>query len=521
MKNKLLKTFDLNVIPLAYFFCFEGIFCIAWLVMAVCNYPFNIAKIIRYNSVVICSLICVYLIYSGYRKYGRSAFIGLSWSLILFWLFVLCRMVTESILYSTRPIVSALLCLFFPIMILAFSIPISKKIAERSFYILFISYALIVILMIFNWYDWILAGDTLRIPKFHLDETKILNCLWNQSSGLYPLRIGLIGGLLALLSLWGFITHKIHFLLFISLYILGTVFIYFTVFKYMFIAWIISHLYILYICYLGRRRILLILIPFLIAVNVVLFLQIGRTGTGYVTRISQFYKIINTTTTTATTITTIIPPNNTPQSGGNIQPSTNNTSSIDNTNKTGQMSFIDKINSTINKMVHEQVLQPNTYAVKLHYKDKNSQFTSRDDIWEMYCRTGMDSRLFMYFMTYYLLKEHPITGYGRHIIMNFGDHYSFFTPHANTASAFLGTGLIGGTLFLITIIIGFYDSWIIIKKCPDYCWIAIIFIFGFLSQDVQLFDLPVIWLPLAALHACTKFIVMDRVKQINNIKSVI
>jgi hypothetical protein len=115
----------------------------------------------------------------------------------------------------------------------------------------------------------------------------------------------------------------------------------------------------------------------------------------------------------------------------------------------------------------------------------------------------------------YLIKKYPLTGYG--LFLNKHDKEKI-PSHCSYLDVFLGTGVFGGTLFLIIILIGVYDAIKCLRFSPESGWIVVFFsvalihsiVWGKITTDYSL------WFSLAALHSCVISTSKNKNNSINN-----
>jgi hypothetical protein len=465
---------------------------------------------------ILATLFFAYIIFSQYKIGGFRQFTGLSIPIVMFLLMLVCRQITDIwFLHYNHPFARSLLQLAFPIMLLAFVLPMNSDSYRKGFYCVYIALFVLTAIILFTWGDWIFSGYTMRSREMTAAEYKIYDSILfgkqlresGETHGGHIGYVGLLGALLAALSLYKLLQQKPVIysgqILFIVGYILGSILMFFAAYRGIVLGFVTTFLFFTCVSKFWKSWKCLAKIIILLSVTIILFFTIGFKDNqrSISQRFLVLYKML--IPHSQELITNIVE-----------SPVRESESALESKPVISQSTLESKppvSKPTISKPL---VYIPKPYTLKEHPKHgKTSRYRVLANNMEV-----SDARIAQYLICIDLIRDNPIVGYGCVLVININDQPTFATIHCNILTAFLATGLIGGCLFLYIIIRGCIDSFVIIKYVPECGWLAAIFLIGFVSNitDTSFIEYAPLWVPLVAMRACVKTQIKPKLQDVKS-----
>jgi hypothetical protein len=494
---------ETNITPtetgIMYFLAFEGLFCLMWLAAMYFDYTFSMIKPLARIS-LLSQLFFAYIVFKNFREnaYSFRCFVGLSLPILIVLIMIYSRQWAENWFFGKRPIIGSFTLLMFPIMVTAFSIPINVHSIRRAYHIVFVILFTVGIIVAYSWYDWLFKGLSMRDQIFWIEEAPIIKTFWSHTDGSVIFSVGMYGALLGLVAFSGWCTQKLHWTFFLAGYSLGSIMICFSAYKTIYLAWIFVNIWIFITekIFKKERKVLLFLILLLLTINIVSLSLVGKNDQyGILKRFIDYSKSINKDVNDYQRLQDTISdlhPDKQKAHGKIVQDS-----KTENKETTTIHDLKEKTTITIHDLYehHPFLLQDKTRAnISSDYRAMSK------------CYSDVNPRIILNLAAWDAILNNPICGYGFCLITNVNGEYVKLSPHCNITTIFLATGFIGGILFFVIIIRGFFDSVIVCRHYPDYSWLAVIFLFSFVSNifDTRVFSFNELWIPLVVLRACVR-----------------
>jgi hypothetical protein len=522
-----MKTFenivDKPTIPtyqtcIMFLIAFYGTLCVAWFIFMLCGYP-----IWSYHNIditafrlsrgfdVLGTLFFTYIIYSQYKKGGLQQFAGLSIPIVLLLLMLFCRQIADLwLLQDEHPIERSLIRLAFPIMLFAFVLPVDRNSYRKVFYCIYTTLFILTAITLFTWEDWIFSGYTMRSIEVRKSETKILQSIafginLNITYNIIIERIGTIGALLSLLSLYTMLHKKqitiLSVIVFSIGYAMGCILICFTAYKGILIGFSVSALFALGMYWRTWKATGIIFV--LLIIGSICFLTVGcrdihsilKRTDKQIKNVSKDYADIISKVSEIDISKTELP---------KTEPSKTDSPKSE------------PIRSDINKHTFDTIVI-NPY--KYEKKPLPNNWFNFPKLCNIMGTTN--PRIALYTISIHEILHHPLLGYGQALLLDIdGNNPCIVTTHCNVLTIFLATGMFGGFLFLYIIIRGGFDSLVISKNIPEISWITGIFIFAFVTNlfENRVIEYAPLWVPLVAMRACVKTQIKPKLQEIKSEK---
>jgi hypothetical protein len=471
---------------------FYGILCIFWLIYLLCGYPIwslggvdiTVMKICRYVE-IISTLFFMYVTVSQYRIGGIRQFSGFSIPIAVLLLMLICRQIADIwfLYYDGYFIIRGMLQLTFPIMLLAFMLPIDRDSYRRGFYWIYIVLFILSTIIIATWYDWIGSGFTMRSPSMMAAEYKTYDSFYFGAikhskqltgGGGHVYLVGFIGSLLAALSIYKLLQDrqtlvKTQLGLIVG-YVLGCSIVFFVGYKSIVLGLVTSGLFFICACKFWKSWKTTIKIVLLLFLSSILFCTIGyKDNNSILKRFDRFHNTLQP----------------------NIQLFMNKTDDI-----------------VKDKFQYTSVTSQPEWFIKKPYTLKTMPIFGMKGKYSIVSQKIMitEARVALYVMGVNVILDNPIFGYGTCLYVNINNQPTTISMHCNVLVIFLATGVVGGILFLYIIIRGFIDSFLIITRFPEVGWLSGIFLIAFVANifDCYCINYTPLWIPLVAMRTFVK-----------------
>jgi hypothetical protein len=484
---------------------FYGILCIVWFVYFLCGYPCWSLGEVDITAIKICrgietiaTLFFIYIIVSQYKIGGLRQFAGFSIPIAILLLMLFCRLVADLWFLYDYPIERILLRLSFPIMLLAFTLPIDRNSYRKAFYWVYAVLFILSIIIIVTWCDWIGSGLTMRSPDMVTAEYKTFDSFYFgaithskqlSGGGGHVYLVGFVGALLSILSLYELLRNKkIIDLTQIGVsfgYILGCTLVFFAVYKGIVLGLITTILFFICTNKFWKSRQIIGKIIFLLFISCLLFFTVGYKDDHSISkRFFAFYKSFMYNIQQLVTKTTDILTN---------EP---------------QLESVVSTSVSVNPPTTVPTTSQTEFFIKRPYTLKKKPIFGINNKYYIVSQEMKisDSRVAIYVLGFKVILDNPIFGYGMQLVVNINDQPTFISMHCNVLIIFLATGIVGGILFLYIIIKGCIDSFIIVANIPEAGWLSGIFFIAFISNitDTTCIEYAPLWIPLVAMRACVK-----------------
>jgi hypothetical protein len=451
----------------------------------------------------IATLFFMYVIVSQYKIEGIRQFSGLSIPIVVLLLMLLCRQFVDFWFLYDYPIVRSLSRLTFPIMLLAFTLPINRDSYRKGFYCVYITLFLLSIIIIVTWYDWIGSGFTMRSPKMMNIEYKTYDSFYFGAiahsklltgGGGHIYLVGFIGSLLAVLSLYRLLQNRqIIYLIQIGLivgYVLGCTLVFFAAYKGIVLGLTTAGLFFICTSRFWKSWKMTGKIVLLLFTGCLLFFTVGYNDKNSISkRFLYFYNrlVPNSQQFVAKTMEILTEkPQPHLESAVVSTHVPTNPSTTESTPDTSQIEFFIKNPYTLKKKPIYGMYN------KYHFLNQEMRIS--------------DARIAQYVFGFKVILDNPIFGYGMRLLVNINDQPTFLSMHCNVLTVFLATGIAGGFLFLYVIIRGCIDSFVIASYFPEVGWLTGIFLIAFIANitDVFCIEYAPLWIPLVAMRTSVK-----------------
>lgn len=421
----------------------------------------------------------------------------------LFWSFYTARLIHDTlvgetglkilqfdIIYYLHPFSTAL-AIWIPLFVFSTGIP--RQSSDRLFRWVLLPAILLGITLAFDLHDHLyrcIVGDG---SVWHM--TKHLKiAVWRTN------EIALCGHVLMVLPLWAYAEKKMPLWLSMPCYFLGSVLMIGTGSRTFFVTTIFVHLFVFVFSTFRSRKDKFATIVVLCIVNALLVCLLKncifeRNVVDLKSMVAVQEKIQEDTERA------ILPPENVPNSTEvKIAPSNaiSQDAHIAPSNAISQDAHIVSSN-TISQDAHKETFKDlrertperfkNIYEFDLFYRSIPVGF------WKL--GTG---RFFIWGLAWDDLSKNPFTGSGTTVR---GIH-----PHNEIIEAFISTGVVGGTVFLLILFFGMRDAILLIKKYPTLGWISVVYVTALIKLNLSgmslRHDWP-LWFSLAAMRGTLYF----------------
>jgi hypothetical protein len=437
--------------------------------------------------------VLLYVVFKIFRNRNLSAFSGMYRLLTVFLIILYARIIVSSFETHSNPYLAYSWIIVLPslyIPILFFSIPLTSKTSHFAFWGVLIALTSLCLFTFIASFPLILNGFTVKSGR--------LEFMFHNFVRLMLTHTALMGTYLSLICAWKmFVEKKVSILLIAAiLYFCGTATLYFSTSRSALLGYIFAHLFLLAIPSALKNRKRLLFVIFVIVTSNLFASQylvgnypksesmLGRSGIKFVLDKIQLLK------------------QEVHKSSLNKGSDPNTTAEIPSLKQNVSESPLSKKNDP-NTTAEILSLKQNVFESPLN-KENNPNTTAEIQSLKQDVYKSMDyftsGRVNNYRLAIEQIKQYPLLG------SNLRLHESITsttTCHNEILSVTMGTGIIGGTLFIIILLIGFYDAMIAIRKTPEVGWLGIIFISllviiqfrGGIERDYFL------WFSLVALHA--------------------
>ena len=476
------------------------------IVRALAGFNFLHVDQIRYKGYCIQAFIATVLLLSFggtlYMTIKNRAVPFLSKNFLLissFWLLLAIRLIYQGLTHeNARPtgdftdVIRVLFILGMNIFAILFaSYGIDDKINKHIWQTAIVLLALFNIFLVIRWCNYIAVGATIKSPLFK-------SGFLSEKGGIEADAFSILGCMLASLILWAWVEKKINFTKFAVLYACGIILLNFAMQRHCFVALIFANFVILIAGLLRKRNKLWLVILFVIAINGACLTYVGM---GTSARLSKgfdtLFKDLHAVSKTKTNI--FIPP---PPEFAQNDPADN-------------PPFQDEFQtSEISKADEDGLRQmsANTHVSEVRPKveDAAEMAKQREAERKKIRRTG-SFRLMLWFDSIQKICENPILGYGQspyryddeNIPHDVPQRFRGVDPHNGFIAAFLMTGIVGGTLFLLLVGCAVVDAVKCWRYHPDFSWLVVVFAISLveISLSAALTSKLAFWVSIVGLRA--------------------
>jgi hypothetical protein len=444
----------------------------------------------------------IYCVIKFYKSKEKERITGLSIPLLLFLVILLLRLVIDS--YSDQASLgyrwlSVVSMIYFPLLFFAFT-P-SEKYKDYVLMGMTIGMTFVCVIIIPLWFHWIYSGNTGKSSVF---------LKWNIQHNFHAFliaQVGIISLNLVSISLWGMFQHR-HFKSFIwaLLYCLGGIVTIFSASMSFFLGYCVAH-FLIFLCpnFFTNKKKLLTIFLIIIIFNYIAFSFIGRNDF-IKTNIGRIQRIIDNFYTAKKQDQSIPIPKNSNQITMKDKDTDLFKMCPDN---------IQEIPSSYEKSLSQTAIQDEGLYTKDTGTDLLSFFsiksiTQRAKKFDK-VRYGLWKEAVEQFMT------SPIFGSS----MRLNNNKNIKSPHNIIIQAYLGTGIIGGTLFLFILICTCFDALFVIRNKPEWGWAGFSYlVFVIVYQFGTALEMSyILWFSMVILRANANDIrkPIDHLKDVQNL----
>jgi len=470
----------------AWFFGLYGFFVIFYVLTIVGIYRYHYlhatpARICQIPAIIFGLFYLVSCVVQ-YCKTGWRGFAGLTPVLLLFLAAVYARILADSYSQYSAHTAHWFTFIFLTVLpILYFSIPIRKNAYVFAFKSLLLVLAILTLIMFVVLSPYIVMGQTIASEEYRIGTASLATNLLgptsvNRLNYAAPRSICPAVGLLFVLLTWGWGMKRIS----TSVYI----------------AWGLVSLSI--ICF-SRG------VGFLVAVILVcLILTVYLSLTDSIKRSLVF---ISTVTCLFLVVMIVVGRNDSDRSI--LAKILNKKDYMTDSMKkvTRQLTDIDSMEKMTRQLTDSE--RPESSVVLPKKIRENKIAFTMDDIRQALAPEQFESRGFLWIKSFQKILANPLLGYSFEFSAADTAHNRKFlgkrmTPHNCVLSAFMGTGVVGGCLFLCLVYHGFRDSYFLLRRHPALGWLATIWGYTFFISFFDVFFLNnniAFWVSLVAVRA--------------------
>jgi hypothetical protein len=416
--------------------------------------------------------LCCYGLFMIVRHYKK-----LSWKihyfpllLFVFWILLSIRLFYEGYTHTgyivsqnyydlVRPFL-IILYVWLPIFICLRGIP--SVVSSRNITIGILAFMVLhCIVACIMYFEPIITGLTLRSEEIH--EMTVYKRFGRIG------EIALIASIMSCLGLWAVLEKKIPQVFFWSIYTLGIILEHFSSMRTFFVAFIVALCFILIFSTHPKNRKFFLFLIILILTNIGVIRVIGYASKD-LTPIGRMFEtkeeIVTMTSIISDSVSLI-------KSDKNLPSNKDNTSAESDIKKFPNFDSIESFKSST--AILSDPLQV----------EKSKTIQQKEFTWDNICnqfnalvKKAGTHRVNTWMTALKRVTEHPITGTGSAIFLKFNSRPVKFMPHNNIVDAFLMTGVVGGSLFLIILFVSWRNAVIIFRNYPEHAWLAVIFVFS-------------------------------------------
>jgi O-antigen ligase len=503
-----LWTLGIYALIYGFIFAFTGIVVMADRYVFHSGLIFNVLKTNTYQLSYAMSLfvipICFYPIWKNFCIRKINAFSGMSLLISLFFIMMFLRVCSDAYIWSEVRFFR-----FLPIVILItiipsifLSIPLSSKEKKYAFLGVVIGSIIVALVEISFIFPLLRDGFNYRCNEFNMffsnnSDFKLFKG-WFSRSATYCLLLTICSG-------WAICNAKRYkLLLWILVYCVGITGLQFSGSNAILVNYLISHFFIfLRPSILQNKKRLIGILVMLLIINATLLGVLNRNtkGRSIIGRVA--YKLAAAKEVSSSFIINKFKTTNNIHKNSNVEIGSENIVSIPNGGVTSDNMINDETisNNIISEINHETV--PDTVSTTSQFSSKTSVTIPQSKTQEQLLSKLSNGRFDLWRESIRQIISSPLTGTGFIFPIGSTGSTQKQDPHCLYLSIFMGTGILGGCIFLYITIRGLKDAISAICIDDELGWLGaffigeiIAFIFGLHIWDIFWF-----WFPLVALRA--------------------